>query len=67
MRSAGLISSLPLKAQVWGDSINKEGDTRPRAERPLAHFRFVGGRYFETMGVALRRGRFPAEPTARTR
>ena len=61
VRSAGLISSLPLKAQVWGDSINKEGDTRPRAERPLAHFRFVGGRYFETMGVALRRGRFPAE------
>jgi predicted permease len=61
VRSAGLISSLPLKAQAWGDSINKEGDTRPRAERPLAHFRFVGGRYFETMGVALRRGRFPAE------
>lgn len=61
VRSAGLISSLPLKAQVWGDSINKEGDTRPRAERPLAHFRFVSERYFETMGVALVSGRFPAE------
>ena len=33
VRSAGLISSLPLKAQVWGDTISKEGDTRPRAER----------------------------------
>jgi predicted permease len=59
VRSAGLISSLPLKAQSWGDSINKEGDTRPRAERPLAHFRFVSEHYFETMGIALRQGRFP--------
>jgi putative ABC transport system permease protein len=59
VRSAGLISSLPLKAQVWGDTISKEGDTRPRAERPPAHFRFVSERYFETMGIALRQGRFP--------
>jgi predicted permease len=64
VRSAGLISSLPLKAQSWGDSINKEGDTRPRAERPLAHFGFVSEHYFETMGVALQQGRFP---TARDR
>jgi putative ABC transport system permease protein len=59
VRSAGLISSLPLKAQVWGDTISKEGDTRPRAERPPAYFRFISERYFETMGVALRQGRFP--------
>jgi predicted permease len=59
VRSAGLISSLPLKAQMWGDSISKQGDTRPRAERPLANFRFVSEHYFETMGVALRQGRFP--------
>lgn len=60
VRSAGLVSSLPLKAQVWGDTIGKEGDTRPPAERPLAHFRFVSERYFDTMGIALRQGRFPA-------
>jgi predicted permease len=59
VRSAGLISSLPLKAQVWGDTISKEGDTRPRAERPPALFRFVSEHYFETMGIALRQGRFP--------
>ena len=59
VRSAGLISSLPLKAQVWGDAITKEGDTRPRADRPLAHYRFVSEHYFESMGVALRAGRFP--------
>jgi predicted permease len=59
VRSAGLISSLPLKAQVWGDTISKEGDTRPRAERPPAQFRFISEGYFETMGVALRQGRLP--------
>jgi len=59
VQGAGLISSLPLKAQSWGDTISKEGDTRPRAERPPAHFRFVSEHYFEAMGVALRQGRFP--------
>ncbi len=59
VRSAGLVSSLPLKAQVWGDSINKEGDTRPRSDRPMANYRFVSEHYFETMGIALRQGRFP--------
>ncbi|HTP34263.1 MAG TPA: ABC transporter permease [Candidatus Acidoferrales bacterium] len=60
VRSAALVSSLPLKAQVWGDSISREGDTRPRAERPLANYRFVSEHYFESMGIGLRRGRFPA-------
>lgn len=60
VRSAGLISSLPLKAQVWGDSISKKGDTRARAERPLADYRFVSEHYFETMGVELKQGRFPS-------
>ena len=61
VRSAALISSLPLKAQSWGDMISKEGDTRPMVERSLAHYRFISSRYFEVMGIALRRGRFPAE------
>jgi putative ABC transport system permease protein len=64
VRSAGLVSSLPLKAQVWGDVISKEGDPRPRSERPPASYRFVSEHYFETMGIALRQGRFP---TARDR
>jgi len=59
LRSAGLISSLPLKPQVWGDAINTKGDTRPRIERPMAQYRFVSERYFETMGAALLQGRFP--------
>lgn len=65
VQSSALVSSLPLKAQAWGSPIDKQGDPRPRAERPLAHFRFVSERYFETMGVPLRSGRFPS-PSDRT-
>src|SRR5262249_13733192 len=60
VRWAGLVSSLPLKAQVWGDTVSKEGDTHPRAQRPAASFRFVSEHYFEAMGIALLRGRFPS-------
>ena len=59
LRSASLISSLPLKPQAWGDAINTKGDTRPRVERPMAQYRFVSEHYFETMGVTLLQGRFP--------
>jgi putative ABC transport system permease protein len=59
VRSAGLISSLPLKPQAWGDAINTKGDTRPRVERPMAQYRFASEHYFETMGVALLEGRLP--------
>jgi predicted permease len=59
VRSVGLISSLPLKTQAWGDAINKQGDTNPRAERPMVQYRFVSEGYFETLGVRLLQGRFP--------
>ena len=55
--SAALVGSLPLKAQIWGDIITKEGDTRPEVERPLASFRFISPRYFEAMGIDVRAGR----------
>jgi hypothetical protein len=38
----------------------KKATRVPRVERPLAHYRFASEHYFETMGVALRQGRFPA-------
>ncbi|HJZ97322.1 MAG TPA: FtsX-like permease family protein, partial [Candidatus Solibacter sp.] len=60
VRSAGLISSLPLKSRAWGDSINRQGDTRPRSARPMSNYCFISERYFETMGIALRQGRYPA-------
>jgi putative ABC transport system permease protein len=60
VRSSGMVSSLPLKAQGWGDTINRQGDTRPRAERPMAAYRFISEHYFETLGIALRSGRYAA-------
>jgi hypothetical protein len=45
----------------WGDVVSKEGDARPDIERPLAHFRFISPHYFGVMGIALRRGKIPAE------
>lgn len=59
VQSAGLISSLPLEPQVWGDAISKRGDTGPREQRPMAQYRFVSENYFQTMGISLLRGRFP--------
>jgi putative ABC transport system permease protein len=59
VQSAGLVNSVPLRAQAWGDTINKEGDARPRAQRPLANYRFMSEHYFQAMGIALRQGRFP--------
>src|SRR6266550_1524631 len=59
VRSVGLISSLPLKTPAWGDAINRQGDNSPRAERPMADYRFVSEHYFETLGIGLRQGRFP--------
>jgi predicted permease len=59
VRSVGLISSLPLKTQAWGDTITKQGETRPHSERPIADFRFVSEDYFQTMEIRLLRGRFP--------
>jgi predicted permease len=61
VKSAALISSLPLKAQIWGDVVSKEGEARPMIERPLAHFRFISPHYFDVMGIALRRGSIAAE------
>lgn len=66
VESTGLVSSLPLRAQMWGDMISRVGDTRPMAERPVADFRFASEGYFRTMGVALREGRF-IEATDRSR
>jgi hypothetical protein len=42
---------------VWGDTV-RDGDTRPRAQRPGASFRFVSEDYFQTMGIALLKGAF---------
>ncbi|MEJ2083149.1 MAG: ABC transporter permease, partial [Acidobacteriota bacterium] len=61
VRSAALVSALPLTGEHWGDLINEDGDTRPPIERPSANFRFVSPRYFDAMGIRLVAGRGPSE------
>ncbi len=57
VRSAGMVSVLPLDGNSWADVISKRGDTRPMAERPIAGYRFITPDYIETIGIPLRAGR----------
>jgi predicted permease len=61
VKSAGVISVLPLNGQFWADLISLPGDTRPIMERPIAAFRPVTPDYFRTMGIRLMAGRAIAE------
>jgi predicted permease len=58
VRSAGIISVLPLEGDRWGDLISLPSDTRPLFSRPAASFRWVSSGYFETMQIPLVAGRF---------
>ena len=57
VRSAALISALPLQGENWVDIIWLAGDNRPMFERPTANIRFISPDYFRTAGIPLRRGR----------
>ena len=58
VRSAGVISVLPLDGDRWGDLISIPSDNRPLWSRPMAKFRWLSTGYFETMHVRLIAGRF---------
>ncbi len=58
VRSAAVISVLPLAGDRWGDLISLPADTRPLFMRPAASFRWVSSGYFETMQIPLLAGRF---------
>jgi predicted permease len=58
VRSAGLISVLPLAGNEWGDLISLPTDTRPLFARPASSFRWISPGYFETMQIPLLAGRF---------
>jgi predicted permease len=58
VRSAGVISVLPLQGDRWGDLISLPSDTRPLFSRPAASFRWLSAGYFETMRMPLIAGRF---------
>jgi predicted permease len=58
VRSAGVISVLPLDGDRWGDMISVPGDTRPIFAQPDAKYRWLSPGYFETMQIPLLAGRF---------
>ena len=57
VQKASLVSALPLTGETWIDIVSKEHDTRPTVELPNTNVRFVSPGYFETLRVALARGR----------
>ena len=58
VRSAGVISVLPLDGDRWGDMISLPTDTRPLWSRPNAKYRWTSSGFFETMRIPLISGRF---------
>jgi len=66
VRTAGLISALPLEGNTWVDMITRDDDHRPVTQRPVANYRFVSPEYFAAMEIPIRRGR-GFQPADRTR
>lgn len=55
--AASLISAAPLTGSGQVNAIVPAGSSVPRSEQPSANFRFVGPEFFQTMGIAVLRGR----------
>ncbi len=66
VRSAALVSALPLTGQDWVSSAWLVGDSRQDLQRPLANVRFISAEYFGTMSIPLLEGR-TFQDTDRTR
>jgi hypothetical protein len=55
---AALTLSLPIEGSNWGSVFIVSGKpVPPRAELPSAAFILISHGYFQTMGIAIRRGR----------
>jgi putative ABC transport system permease protein len=58
VESASAINHLPLAGDIWGDEITIEGRPLPAPGQGIGvTFRVCWPRYFQTMGIALARGR----------
>jgi putative ABC transport system permease protein len=66
VKFAGWISRLPLQGEEKVDDIYVPGQLTPRSQAPVANYRYVSPGYFQSMGIALRRGRL-IEPADRDR
>jgi len=57
VRSAAVVSQLPLAGETWVSMVIREGDKRPEFQHLTANYRFVSSEYFRTMGIPMLRGR----------
>ena len=66
VETVGLVSRLPLNGgETWDFAIGGRPPAEP-GKNPTGSIRWVGGNYFETLGIALKRGRlFAAADDAR--
>ena len=55
--SVSVLSAPPLSGSGQVNPIVPAGSTKPRSASPSANFRFVGPEFFQTMGIAVLRGR----------
>jgi MacB-like periplasmic core domain len=60
VKSAGIISDLPLQGERWSKQISFTDRPAPASldEVPSVQYRPIGGHYFESLHVALLNGRF---------
>src|SRR5207253_3597274 len=55
--SATTLSASPLSGSVQVNMVTPEENRLPRSEQPPANFRLVGPEFFQTLGIAVLRGR----------
>jgi putative ABC transport system permease protein len=55
--SASVISAPPLSGSGQVNSVVPAGSALPRSRHPSANYRFVGPEFFQTIGIAVLRGR----------
>ncbi|HTV56596.1 MAG TPA: ABC transporter permease [Terriglobia bacterium] len=58
VRAAGFSSALPLRGEMWGNSVDFQESPLPAQKQVNANFRFVSPEYFKAIGLPLVRGRF---------
>ncbi len=57
VKTAAVVSRLPLDGEDWVDMVRRQGDTRTAAEMPPVNFRFCSPDYFQAMGIPVVAGR----------
>ena len=57
VETAALSSHLPLQGETWIDGAGVPGKEYPPGQQPTVNVRFIGGRYFATMGIPMIAGR----------